>query len=316
MTALDAKDRELLSAVEGGLPLVAAPYAEIGRRIGLSEQEVIDRFARLIDTGVVKRLGLVVRHHELGYTANAMVVWDVPDYKVAELGRRAAAKDFVTLCYRRPRRLPEWPFNLFCMIHGKNRAEVRRQIAHLNHETELGAFPNAVLFSCRRFKQCGARYGGNAADADVIPLDPVDRQIVNGLQGGFPISDHPFADAAGRLGLSEDELITRVQGLCERGVLSRFGPMINAERLGGGVILAALAVPEDDFDRVAELVNAHPEVAHNYARDHRLNMWFVLSVEHPDRIAEVIADIEAETGLHVYPMPKLEEYFVEFKVSV
>ena len=92
--------------------------------------------------------------------------------------------------------------------------------------------------------------------------------------------------------------------------------MINAERLGGGVILAALAVPEDDFDRVAELVNAHPEVAHNYARDHRLNMWFVLSVEHPDRIAEVIADIEAETGLHVYPMPKLEEYFVEFKVSV
>lgn len=316
MTALDAKDRELLSAVEGGLPLVTAPYAEIGRRIGLSEQEVIDRFARLIDAGVVKRLGLVVRHHELGYTANAMVVWDVPDYKVAELGRRAAAKDFVTLCYRRPRRLPEWPFNLFCMIHGKNRAEVRRQIARLNHETELGAFPNAVLFSCRRFKQCGARYGGNAADADVIPLDPVDRQIVNGLQGGFPISDHPFADAAGRLGLSEDELITRVQGLCERGVLSRFGPMINAERLGGGVILAALAVPEDDFDRVAELVNAHPEVAHNYARDHRLNMWFVLSVEHPDRIAEVIADIEAETGLHVYPMPKLEEYFVEFKVSV
>ncbi|WND74718.1 hypothetical protein RJ527_11770 [Thalassospiraceae bacterium LMO-SO8] len=316
MTAIDAKDRELLSAIEGGLPLVAAPYAEVGQRIGLSEQEVIDRFAGLIDTGVVKRLGLVVRHHELGYTANAMVVWDVPDHRVAELGRRAATRDFVTLCYRRPRRLPEWPFNLFCMIHGKNRAEVRGQIARLNHETELGAFPNTVLFSRRRFKQCGARYGADAADADVIPLDPVDRQIVNGLQGGFPISDHPFAEAAGRLGLTEVDLITRVQSLCQRGVLSRFGPMINAERLGGGVILAALAVPEDDFDRVADLVNAHHEVAHNYARDHRLNMWFVLSVERPERIAEVIADIEAETGLHVYPMPKLEEYFVEFKVSV
>ena len=315
MTAIDPIDRDLLGAVAEGLPLTAAPYAYLGDRLGMEEAEVISRLTRLKASGIIKRMGLVVRHRELGYTANAMAVWDVPDRRAADLGRRAAERDFVTLCYRRPRRLPKWPFNLFCMIHGKNRTEVRDQIAQLNEETELGAYPNAVLFSRRRFKQCGARYEGGS-HSDVVPLDPVDREIVNGLQGGFPVSEHPFADAAKKLGIGEDDLISRIGRLVEQGVLSRFGPMINAERLGGDVTLAAIAVPEDDFERVAELVNAHPEVAHNYARDHRLNMWFVLSVETPERIGRVIAEIEAETGLEVYPMPKLEEYFIEFKVSI
>ena len=315
MNAVDATDRKLIAAIEDGLPLVSEPYHEIGRQLGLSDDEVIIRLIRLMDEGVIKRFGLVVRHHELGYRANAMVVWDVPDKSVDHIGHQAAMKDYVTLCYRRPRRLPKWPFNLFCMIHGKDRASVRKLISCLNHETELGAYPSAVLFSRRRFKQRGARYG-HTSDAEVVPLDPVDRNIVNGLQGGFPVSIEPFADAAQTLGISEDDLIDRVKSLCERGVLSRFGPMINAERLGGDVTLAALSVPEDDFERVTGLVNAHPEVAHNYARDHRLNMWFVLSVEYADRIPSVIAEIEKETGLHVYPMPKLEEFFVEFKVSV
>ena len=260
--------------------------------------------------------GLVVRHHELGYCSNALVVWDVPDQKTSALGKQIGNIEFVTLCYRRPRRLPMWPFNFFCMIHGKTRADVRRKIAKLNHETDLGAFSSAVMFSRRRFKQRGARYGGVPTNADVVPLDPVDRQIVNELQGGFPVSDSPFSDAAAVLGLAENDLIGRVRHLCDRGILSRFGPMINAEKLGGDVILAALSVPENDFDRVTQQVNAHPEVAHNYQRDHRLNMWFVLSVEQPSRISEVMAEIEQETGLHVYPMPKLEEYFVEFKVKV
>jgi DNA-binding Lrp family transcriptional regulator len=315
MTVLDPRDKDLLGAVAEGLPLVSEPYAVIARRLGMAEQEVIDRVGHLIDSGVIKRLGLVVRHHELGYTANAMVVWDVPDQRAADLGRLAARFDFVTLCYRRPRRLPKWPFNLFCMIHGKDRDEVRHLIARLN-DTELGAYTHATLFSRRRFKQCGARVENGGRRADVVPLDPVDRAIVNGLQGGFPVSECPFAEAAERLGISEADLIGRVEALVDRGVLSRFGPMINAERLGGDVILAAMAVPDGEFERVAELVNAHPEVAHNYARDHRLNMWFVLSVERPERIAEVIAEIEHETGLHVFPMPKLEEFFVEFKVEV
>lgn len=316
MNAVDAIDRNLITAIEDGLPLVPEPFQEIGEQLGMSQDEVIIRLIRLMDEGVIKRFGLVVRHHELGYRANAMVVWDVPDKFVDDLGRQAATKDYVTLCYRRPRRLPKWPFNLFCMIHGKDRASVRDQISQLNHETELGAYPNAILFSRRRFKQRGARYGGHTSDAEVVPLDPVDRDIVNSLQGGFPVSAEPFAEAAVELGISETDLVTRVESLCERGVLSRFGPMINAERLGGDVTLAALSVPEGDFERVTELVNAHPEVAHNYARDHRLNMWFVLSVEFADRIPSVIAEIEQETGLHVYPMPKLEEFFVEFKVSV
>jgi DNA-binding Lrp family transcriptional regulator len=105
-------------------------------------------------------------------------------------------------------------------------------------------------------------------------------------------------------------LLARLERLLDDGLLSRFGPMYHAERLGGALTLAALRVPVADFDAVAAKVNAHPEVAHNYAREHEFNMWFVLGTETPERIAEVIAEIERETGLTVYNMPKLEEFFV------
>jgi len=141
-------------------------------------------------------------------------------------------------------------------------------------------------------------------------MDTLDRAIINEFQGGFPISPRPYAEAAARLGISEGDFIDRVRSLLEAGVLSRFGPMFHAEKLGGGLTLAAMAVPEADFDAVTESVNAFPEVAHNYAREHELNMWFVLATETPERIAEVIAEIEAATGLHVYNMPKQEEFFV------
>tara|TARA_R110000787_G_scaffold181008_2_gene293052 strand:- start:2325 stop:3275 length:951 start_codon:yes stop_codon:yes gene_type:complete len=316
MTALDAIDRELLAHVADGIPLVAEPYAEIASQMGIDAADVIKRLERLRRDGVIKRFGLVVHHHELGYKANAMVVWDVPDEKIDALGKKLAAYGFVTLCYHRPRRLPQWPFNLFCMVHGKDRDTVRQQIAALNDETEIGSYPNAVLFSRRRFKQCGARYGAGSPSADVIPLDPIDRRIVNGLQGGFPVSKRPFFEAAEKLDIAEGDLISRLEVLCESGVLSRFGPMFNAEKLGGDVTLAAMAVPKNSFDRVADVVNAHPEVAHNYARDHRLNMWFVLSVERPEQIDEVIAEIETETGLPVFSMPKQEEYYVGLKVEI
>ncbi len=141
-------------------------------------------------------------------------------------------------------------------------------------------------------------------------MDAVDRRIVNALQGCFPVTETPFAEAAAALDIDEDDLIRRVERLCADGWLSRFGPMYNADRLGGATALAAMAVPEADFDAVAEKVNAHPEIAHNYARSHTLNMWFVIATETPERIASVIDEIERETGLHVYNMPKIEEYFV------
>jgi len=141
-------------------------------------------------------------------------------------------------------------------------------------------------------------------------MDSMDRAIINEFQGGFPISPRPYAEAAARLGISEGDFIDRVRSLLEAGVLSRFGPMFHAEKLGGGLTLAALEVPAADFDAVTDIVNAFPEVAHNYAREHQLNMWFVLATETPERIAEVISEIEAATGLQVYDMPKLEEFFV------
>ncbi len=145
--------------------MAVRPYAEVAARIGLSEAEVISRLGRLIECGVVRRLGLVVRHHELGYRANAMAVWDVADQDVDAMGRRLAACDFVTLCYRRRRRPPAWPYNLFCMIHGRDRDKVLARIARLNGEPGLHARPRAVLFSHRRFKQRGARYGMATAEA-------------------------------------------------------------------------------------------------------------------------------------------------------
>ncbi len=141
-------------------------------------------------------------------------------------------------------------------------------------------------------------------------MDALDRRLVNDLQDGLPIAEHPFAEIANRHAMTEGEVVARLERLLADGVLSRFGPMFHAERLGGGLTLAAMAVPEGRIDEVAEVVNGFAEVAHNYARDHALNMWFVLATERPDRIPAVIAEIEARTGLRVYDMPKVDEFFV------
>lgn len=141
-------------------------------------------------------------------------------------------------------------------------------------------------------------------------MDALDRSIINTLQEGFPVCEHPYAQVANSLGTSEHELLERLQRLLQQGLLSRFGPMYHAERLGGGLTLAAMEVPEEAFEHVAARVNRHPEVAHNYARDHRLNMWFVLATETPQRIDEVIDTIESETGYPVYNMPKQREFYI------
>jgi DNA-binding Lrp family transcriptional regulator len=151
-------DQAIVAAIQQGLPLVSRPYAGIARRLGMTEAEVLACIDRLQTEGVIKRMGVVVRHHELGYRANAMVVWDVPDDRVTELGNCFSQYGFITLCYRRPRRLPLWRYNLFCMIHGQDRAAVMSNLQHLINRCEVEDIPHEVLFSRRRFKQRGAIY--------------------------------------------------------------------------------------------------------------------------------------------------------------
>lgn len=145
-------------------------------------------------------------------------------------------------------------------------------------------------------------------------MDELDRRIVNALQGGIPVCERPFAAAAATLAIAEAELIDRLGRMLARGTLSRFGPMFDAERLGGAFCLCAMQVPVERFDAIAAVVNALPAVAHNYARAHALNMWFVLATERPDGIAGAIAEIERSTGLAVHAMPKEAEYFVGLRL--
>jgi DNA-binding Lrp family transcriptional regulator len=145
--------------------------------------------------------------------------------------------------------------------------------------------------------------------------DATDRLIVNALQEGFPLVPRPFAAAARRLGLSEAELIDRLARLRQRGAITRFGPFFDAAEMGGAFCLCAMSVPQARFEDVAAQVNAHTEVAHNYERAHALNMWFVLATETPEDIERVAAEIEAETGLSVLLFPKLEEFFIGFRVQ-
>ncbi len=147
-------------------------------------------------------------------------------------------------------------------------------------------------------------------------MDELDRALINTLQGGFPICERPYAEVAERLGSTEETVIERIGSLLERGLLSRFGPMYHAEQMGGALSLAAMQIPPDDFERVTGIVNSQPQVAHNYERNHRLNMWFVLATETSEGQQEVITRIERETGYPVYNMPKIREYFVELKLHV
>jgi DNA-binding Lrp family transcriptional regulator len=145
-------------------------------------------------------------------------------------------------------------------------------------------------------------------------LDDIDRKLINALQGDFPLVREPYRQVAETLGLDEDELLRRLDAMLERCVLTRFGPMFQIERAGGAFVLAAMRVADADFERVAAQVNAFAEVAHNYRREHALNMWFVLATATPQGIGEAIAAIEAATGLPVFAFPKEREYFVEMKL--
>ncbi len=141
-------------------------------------------------------------------------------------------------------------------------------------------------------------------------MDETDRLIINSLQGNFPISDQPYLEVAQQLGISEDELLSRLQTMLDSRTLTRFGPMYDIQKLGGSFSLCAIRVPAERFEEVTEIVNAFPEVAHNYERDHKFNMWYVLATESPEQIIQTNQAIEARTGLKVYNMPKIQEFFV------
>jgi DNA-binding Lrp family transcriptional regulator len=155
-----------------------------------------------------------------------------------------------------------------------------------------------------------------ATVADEARLDAIDALLIRRLHGDLPLSEAPYADVAHELGLTEAGVIARLQAMLDSGVLSRFGPLFQIERAGGQFVLAAMQVPEDRFDVVAEQVNGLPEVAHNYRREHRFNMWFVLACASPMQAEVTCTRIEAATGLRVFVFPKEKEFFVELRLPV
>ncbi|MEX0316326.1 MAG: Lrp/AsnC family transcriptional regulator [Ruegeria sp.] len=149
----------------------------------------------------------------------------------------------------------------------------------------------------------------------MTPLDATDRRLLNRMQEDLPLVAHPYAAVAEELGIGEDELLARLARMKEDRVITRFGPFFDAAAMGGAFCLCAMAVPEAEFETVLTKVNAHAEVAHNYQRTHRLNMWFVLATETPDGIGACADAIERETGITVLRFPKLQEFFIGFRVA-
>ncbi len=155
---VDDTDIALLAEIEEGLPLSSHPFAEVGFRLQLSENEVIFRLSSMQENGIIRRFGLVLQHRPLGYRANAMVVWNIPDEQVDAVAEKITAHDFVTLCYCRKRSEPDWHYNLYCMIHGRERTFVEEQIALVKKNAGIEKIDSKTLFSLRRFKQTGAKF--------------------------------------------------------------------------------------------------------------------------------------------------------------
>lgn len=154
---IDSVDRQIVAATQAGLPLTTRPYQSVAESLGLQEAEVMERLSRLQDLGAVRRIAAVPNHYRLGYRANGMSVWDVEDDRVAELGRRVGALDFVTHCYRRPRRRPAWPYNLFAMVHGRNRAEAAEKVEQIAALLGPACHGQELLYSTRILKKTGLR---------------------------------------------------------------------------------------------------------------------------------------------------------------
>jgi len=164
----------LIEVISEGLPLVSQPYLAIAEQLGCHEREVIAVLQLLLETGDIKRFGVVVRHRKLGYKANGMVVWNIPDERIEEIGKCFSKYPFVTLCYQRPRRLPDWQYNLFSMVHGKDRDQVLNNIQLVTKECGLESIEHEVLFSKRCFKQRGAIYKSSPTLDSVLSVSSND----------------------------------------------------------------------------------------------------------------------------------------------
>jgi siroheme decarboxylase len=160
LPAIDAVDRAIVVATQKGLPLTARPYHEIAAQLNLDPEEVMARMRRMQESGVIRRIGVVPNHYAIGYRANGMTVWDVPDEHVDALGEQVGRLDFVTHSYRRPRHLPQWPYNLFAMVHGRTREEVETQIAQIKALLGDHVRGHDVLYSTRILKKTGLRLAG------------------------------------------------------------------------------------------------------------------------------------------------------------
>lgn len=156
-TAIDETDRRIIQATQAGLPLVPQPYHAIAEAIGISAEELKARLAAMLQAGIIRRIGAVPNHMALGLTANAMSVWDLDDRLLPRLGPQVGALDFVSHCYRRPRRLPLWPYNLFAMVHGRSRTEVMTKVGAIARLLGSACRGSEVLFSRRTLKKTGLR---------------------------------------------------------------------------------------------------------------------------------------------------------------
>jgi DNA-binding Lrp family transcriptional regulator len=155
----DPLDRRIISATQAGLPLVPEPYRAVADQLGVAQEEVLQRMQRMLDDGRIRRIGVVPNHYAIGYVANGMSVWNVDDARIAELGAAVGALTFVSHCYRRPRRPPDWPYNLFAMIHGRDRAEVYTNVAAISALLDTASSGHDVLYSTRILKKTGLRFG-------------------------------------------------------------------------------------------------------------------------------------------------------------
>ncbi len=291
--------------LEQGLPLASRPYRVLAERIGAGEDEVLEQVRRWDEDGLFRRFGVILHHRALGYTANAMLVLDVADAEVDAVGRALAHETIVSLCYRRPRRLPMWPYNLFCMIHGQWNARSR---------------PCWSATPCARHRTAGcSACAPTSSAAAATPrrrptwsaaMDEFDRRLLNRLQHGLPLEPHPYALLAAELDCREEDILRRLDDLLDDGTLTRFGPLFDIEPLGGAFTLAAMSVPEARFEEIAALLAGWPQVAHNYRREHALNMWLVVACDSPAEVAETLARLERESGLAVLDLPKEATYHV------
>ena len=153
-------------------------------------------------------------------------------------------------------------------------------------------------------------------DDSTATLTPLEKRVINGLQAGFPVCARPFAEAAKQIGTDEQTLIDTIEGLMNRNIATRFGPLFDIEKIGGIFCLCVISTPPDDWQETADYLNGLPEVAHNYLRDHEFNLWFVLATETEEQLAEILSTIENQTGFPVLALPKEKEYFIGLKFEL